>query len=92
MSEQTEKKLLRQLKLINFWISFYGIIMIVLLGTLTYFIIQMVMFVRDTNQRIDSLRSAAADSVNIEKRLCEDGGTLGGIIKSQTNLCKNPQK
>ncbi len=88
MDEKLQRQLVRQLKIINFWISFYGIIMIAILGFLLYMIIQMVTFVQDTNKRIESLKTNVTDSVNVQKQACEGTGGFSDLIRSQTNLCK----
>lgn len=88
MDEKLQKQLVRQLKIINFWISFYGIIMIAIMGFLLYMIIQMVTFVQDTNRRIDALKNNVTDSVNVQKQACENTGPLGDLLKSKTDLCK----
>lgn len=88
MNEQTAKQLIRQLKLMNFWISFYGIIMIVVLGVMVYLMVQLVGFVQESSRRVESLREGAVDSVNLKKQLCEGEGTVSDVIKSQTEWCR----
>ena len=88
MDDRLAKQLVRQLKIINFWISFYGIIMIVILGFLLYVIIQMVMFVEDTNKRIEQMRTEATDSINVQKKTCESGNAVSDWLKTNTEICK----
>lgn len=88
MNEQTAKQLIRQLKIINFWISFYGVIMITVLAVLAAMIYQVVTFMHDTSQRVDSLRNSASDSMNVKKQLCEGEGPVADVVKSNTELCK----
>jgi hypothetical protein len=45
MDEQVARQLTRQLKIINFWITFFGTIIVVTLLILGFFIFKMVMFV-----------------------------------------------
>lgn len=88
IDDKLAKQLIRQLKLINFWISFYGVIMIIILGFLLYMIIQMVMFVRTTNERIDQMRNDAASSLNVQKQTCEGGNAVTEWLKKNTEICK----
>lgn len=88
MDQQLQKQLVRQLKIINFWISFYGIIMIIIMGFVLYMIIQMVMFVQDTNRRIESLKSGVTDSVNVQKQACDGTGAFSDLLRDKTDLCK----
>ena len=87
MDEKVARQLVRQLKIINFWISFYGIIMIAILGFLLYMIIQMATFVQDTNKRIEEMRTSAADSLNVQKQSCEGNGAISDWLKKNTEIC-----
>lgn len=88
MNEQTAKQLVRQLKIINFWISFYGVILIVIMGTLAFMMFQVVTFVRETNERIDALRTSAVESIDVQKKICQGDDEISGLIKRQTDLCR----
>ena len=88
MDEKTAKQLLKQLKLINFWISVYGVVMIAILGFLLYMIFQLVTFVQDTNRRIDEFRNATSGSINIQKQSCDGGGVLSEWLKANTESCR----
>jgi len=88
VDDKVARQLVRQLKIINFWISFYGIIMIAILGFLLYMIIQMVTFVQDTNKRIEQMRTDAADSLNVQKKTCDGGGAVADWLRANTDICK----
>ncbi len=81
------RQLVRQLKIINFWISLYGGLLLLVLGIILYMIFQVVTFVRDTNQRIDEVRSNVSDSVNIQKQACESTGGFGDFLRANTDVC-----
>lgn len=81
------RQLVRQLKIINFWISLYGGLLLLVLGIILYMIFQVVTFVRDTNQRIDEVRTNVSDSVNIQKQACEGDGALSNWLRENTNAC-----
>jgi hypothetical protein len=81
-------QLVRQLKIMNFWISVFGVLFLATLGVIIFMLWQMVSFVQDTNERIDALRTSASDSVNVEKRICESDSAFADAIKSRTSLCE----
>lgn len=87
MDEQLQRQLIRQLKIINFWISIYGAIFLVALGFIIFMIFQLVTFVQTTNDRIDQLKNSASDSVNIKKNSCENQGPFGELLRSKTEVC-----
>lgn len=78
------RQLVRQLKIINFWISLYGSLLLLVLGVILYLIFQVVGFVRDTNDRIDTMR----DNVNVQRQACDSEGSLGDFLRSTTKLCE----
>lgn len=88
MDEKLQRQLLRQLKLINFWISLYGAIMVITIAIIAYMLFQMMAFARDTNDRIDSLKSSVSDSVNVTSKACGGSGPVTDWLKSQTDFCQ----
>jgi len=88
MNDDTQKQLVRQLKIINFWISFFGTIVIVVMLVLAFLVFKVVSFVDQTNQRIDTLKTSVVDNVNAKKKLCEGEGTISNLINERTDFCK----
>lgn len=84
MDDKLAKQLVRQLKLLNFWVSFYGIIMIAILGFVLFMVVQTVMFVQETNRRIESVK----DSTNVQKRTCDANNSVSDWLKANTDICK----
>ena len=77
------RQLVRQLKIINFWISLYGTLLLIALGIILFLMFQVFSFVRDTNDRIDQAR----DSVNIQRQACQSDGAFGDFLRSRSGLC-----
>ena len=88
MDDHLAKQLVRQLKIINFWISFYGVIITIIMAVVLYFIVQMVLFVQDTNKRIEQLRADTANSLNVQKKTCEAENSVTSWLKANTDVCK----
>lgn len=88
MDDAVAKQLVRQLKIINFWISFYGVIMTIILAVVLYFIVQMVLFVQDTNRRIDQLRTDAANSLDVKSKSCTSSNPASAWLRQNTDICK----
>jgi|GEM_PF-975992 len=86
-SKQT-KQLIRQLKILNFWITFLGSIIVVALIVLAFLLWQVIGFVRETNERIESIKSNTTDSLNVKKQVCDGDGNISGYIKDTTDICQ----
>ena len=84
--EQTEllRKQVRQLKILNIWISIFGSIVLIVLGVMVVLIVQIVGFVNDTNQRIDTLRQ----NLDVQSRACESDNSFGSWLRESTGVCE----
>lgn len=87
MNENTQKQLVRQLKIINFWISFFGTIVIIVMLVVAFLVFKVVTFVGETNARIDNIKTSVSEELNAKKKLCEGEGAVSNIVKERTNFC-----
>lgn len=88
MNDKTQRQLVRQLKIINFWISFYGIIVIIVMLVMAFMVFKVVTFVGETNSRIDGVKSTISKELNAKQKLCNNEGSLSNLIKDRTDFCK----
>lgn len=88
MNEQLQRQLIRQLKLLNFWITTFGTLFLVALAILGYFLFQTVMFMRDTGQKIENFQAQTRDSLDVKKQACENNGAFGDFLRSSTKACE----
>jgi uncharacterized membrane protein YciS (DUF1049 family) len=83
MDEQVARQLTRQLKIINFWITFFGTIIVVTLLVLGFFILKMVLFVHSTEEKINKNQTQTTQTLNVKDDLC------GNSLLSGSSYCKN---
>jgi uncharacterized membrane protein YciS (DUF1049 family) len=83
MDEQVVRQLTRQLKIINFWITFFGTIIVVTLLVLGFFIFKMVLFVHSTEEKINKIQTQTTQTLNVKDDLC------GNSLLSGSSYCKN---
>ncbi|HYH75348.1 MAG TPA: hypothetical protein VD735_05305 [Candidatus Saccharimonadales bacterium] len=84
MDEQLARQLTRQLKILNTWLMLLTgvfVISMVIIGVLLF---KVVTFVNDTRNRITDVQTKAEDSLNIQKKLCDDDGTA---FFQKSSLC-----
>ena len=79
MNEELQKQLIRQLKLLNFWITIFGTLILIALLITGFMVYKVVSFTNSTRNEIRELKATVS--------VCEDEGGVGGFIKEQTNLC-----
>lgn len=88
MSEASEKQLLRQLKLLNFWITTFGVLLLIALSIIGFFLFQTVMFVKATGDRISSFQSQASEQLDVKQRVCEGTGAFSAFVRDNTEACR----
>jgi predicted PurR-regulated permease PerM len=86
MDELLIKQLTRQLRLLNIWISFFGIIFLIgflILGILVY---KVVTLTDNVSNKFTSLQQKTEQSLNLQKQIC-DTKTIGSLIQKNTSIC-----
>lgn len=83
MDELTAKQLVRQLKIINFWITFFGVSFLIAFAILGILIFKAVTFMRSTEQKITDFQFKTSQTLNVKDDLCKSGPL------SDTSYCKN---
>jgi hypothetical protein len=88
MDELLLKQLVRQLKIMNIWISVFGTMIVVTLVVLGVLVFKVVSFVNDTNKKIDTIGTQAKQSLDFKQKAC-DSNALGSLLQSKTDICTN---
>jgi hypothetical protein len=88
MNEQLLRQLVRQMKIMNFWISLFGSFFVIALLVLGILLWQVVSFVNDTNKKIDSLKTQTSDTLNVKKQACEGNSDFTRFLKDKTKACE----
>lgn len=83
MNEQLTRQLIRQLKIINFWITLFGSIIVITLLILGFLVFKVVTFVHDTQQKVSDLQQKTAQTLNVKDDLCKNS------LLSSSGYCKN---
>lgn len=81
------KQLIRQLKIMNFWISVYGALILVVLIIMGYLVFRVVTFVHETNQKIENISEQTKESLDFKSKVCKSD-SIGGLLTNKTDVCK----
>jgi hypothetical protein len=79
--------LVRQLRIMNIWISIFGTLILVVLAVLGVMVYKVVTFVNDTNTKIDNITTQTKETLDFKQRFCETEG-VGGFLRDRTDACK----
>jgi cell division protein FtsL len=83
MNEDLTRQLVRQLKIINFWITLFGSIIVITLLFLGFLVFKVVTYVHATEQKVTDLRNKTTQTLNVKDDLCKNS------LLSGTSYCKN---
>ncbi len=83
MNEELTRQLVRQLKVINFWITLFGSLIVATLLVLGFLVFRVFTFVHSTEQKVTDLRNKTTQTLNVKDDLCKNN------VLSGTNYCKS---
>lgn len=80
------KQLVRQIKILNFWVTFFGLLFVAALAIAGFLLWRMVTFVHQTEQHLQSIQTKTSQTLDVQNQLC--GSSLSGLLKGNTDYCK----
>lgn len=82
MDDQLARRLLRQIKILNFIIITFAVIFVSVFAVAGIFAYKAVQEVRDAKNSLNSVQTKANDALNVQDELC-----ASALVRSQTELC-----
>ena len=83
MDEILLKQLVRQLKIINFWIASFGLLFLATLVVVAVLIFKMVTFVQSTEQKLSDLQSKTQSTLDLKQQAC-DNSSISKLLPGDT--------
>lgn len=91
MDEKLQRQIIRQLKILNIWITIFGILILLAIGAIGFMLFQVITFAQSTAQQLNQFQQGTSEQFNVEKQVCGSEGQLSQYLRSQTNVCDNNQ-
>lgn len=82
VEQQELHKILKQLKILNFWITFFGVAVIATLAIFGFLLYKLVTFVQSTEQQITKIQTQTTQTLDVKSQLCDSA-----LLKN-TEACK----
>lgn len=79
-------QLVKQLKIINFWIRLFGILVLATLLILGYLLFRIITYIQDTQHKIESFQQKTSQTLDVQQHLCNT--KAGSSILQKTDACK----
>lgn len=83
MDEVLLKQLVKQLKLLNFWISFFGAIIVISLIALGILLFKVITYTQQVSSQISETRQSLQQSTDVKSQLCRSDS----IASRYTSIC-----
>ena len=86
MDEVLLKQLVRQVKILNFWVSLFGVLILasfVIAGVLVW---KAVTYIHNAEKSITRIQTQTSQTLDVQKQICSNS-TLKSLASS-SNLCK----
>lgn len=87
MDEALLKQLIRQMKILNIWISVFGTLILVAFIICLYLVFKVVIFVQDTRDQLSSIKQDTENTLNVQKQLC-DSATISEFLSGRSSFCR----
>lgn len=87
MNDQLARRLLRQIKVLNFLIVFFAFVFLAVFAAAGFFGYKAVQEIRDAKSTLNTVQNQAKDSLNIQDELCN--GSASALIRSNSDVCSN---
>ena len=82
MDEVLVRQLVRQLKIINLWITLFGTVIVVALIVLGILVFKVATFVHSTEQKVSDLQQKTVNTLNVKDDICKSS------VLSGSGYCK----
>lgn len=86
MDEVLIRKLRRQIRLLNFLLSFFGILVVAGFVVTGILLFKLLTFTHNATSKLDNLQQQASSSLNVKQQLCSNN-SVSPLLKSESGLC-----
>ena len=87
MNDALAKQVVRQLKIINFWITSIGVLVIAGLIVIGILLFQVIVFVRNTGDKINNFTTGTHQNLDVKAQACAGNDSFSNFIKTKTDVC-----
>lgn len=88
MNEEVQKQLVKQLKVLNFWVRFFGSLTIIFMVVTGFLLFRVGLFIKQTNDKFTHLQEQTTGKLDVKSQVCSGSGSFSDFIKNNTNACK----
>jgi hypothetical protein len=87
MDEVLLRQLVRQLKLINFWITTFGVLFLVALAIMGVLLFKAITFLHDASNKLTNAQQSISHSLDIKQQACSNK-SVSSFLSKNSDVCK----
>lgn len=87
MDEVLLKQLVRQMRILNIWVSVFGTLFLAALLIAVFLLFKLVTFVHSTQQSLESLQQKTSQTLDVQKNICKSSG-ISSLVDKASNYCQ----
>jgi uncharacterized membrane protein YciS (DUF1049 family) len=87
MNDVLLTRLIRQLKWLNFWVTFFGVLFLVSFIIAGILLFKAVVFIQRSEQKISDLQAKTSQTLDVQKQVCSNS-QLSNILSKTSTYCK----
>lgn len=86
MDDRLQRQIVRQLKILNFWITFFGVVILISLVIMGYFVFKLVTYVQDTSKKVDTFQQQTKENLDVKNKVCQND-SVSDFLDNKTEVC-----
>lgn len=88
MNPDTERKILRQLKFLNFWMALFGTLLITFIIGTAFVGYQLLSFANKTTQQINEFKQTTTQKLDVKSQVCGGTDSFSSYLRNNTTACQ----
>lgn len=86
MNDELLTVIAKQLKIIKFWLTLFGSLIVITLLVLGFLLFRLITFTSDAVNSVQSFQEDTRQSLDLKQRLCADDAS-GALARAQASVC-----
>ena len=87
MDELLLRQLVRQLKIVNFWITTFGVLFLVALAVMGILLFKAITFLHTATDKLTSAQQSISNSLNVKQEVCSNKN-LSSLLSRTSDICQ----
>jgi cytoskeletal protein RodZ len=88
LSDDVARQLVKQLKRLNRWVTFFGITFLLIFGIVIFLLVQVFLFVKATGDTFQNFQQSTTQKLDVKSQVCSGTDAFSSWLKNNTTACQ----